>query len=292
MGQRQSVAFDHAGRVACITLNRPAEGNAINDLMLQELTDTLEEAERDEEVWVVLLGGAGANFCRGRDWGASGTDAVRPPQRAERPFMGEYYEYTEKIRNWWMWLWNFTKPIVTKVQGDATGWGADLVLVSHTSIAARSARIGDPSILMGLVTQNPIWSWRVGPQRARQCLMLGEMFGSAAAQKMGLITRVVADGDLEEDALRAAQTIAYQGGIVGWDGVWLSRRGFGQAREAARGITSGWVSSGGYSALSAIQRRGFQDGEFDFEARREAVGGAAAMIEMNEFYRSPKRRAE
>ena len=187
-----------------------------------------------------------------------------------------------------MWLWNFTKPIVTEIQGDAIGWGADLALISHTSIASSSARIGDTSIRMGLVTQNPIWSWRIGPRRARQYLMTGDMIEAEKACEIGAITKVVADEELADEALLAAGTIAYQGGIVGWDGNWLGRRGFFQATQGARGISQSWVTSGSYSALSAIQRRGFQAGEFDFEGRREAVGAGAAIEEMEVYYRPSK----
>lgn len=281
------VAYERQGRVACVTLARPEAGNAINELVHRGLTAALTQADADPDVWVVLLGGSGPDFCRGLDWADPASEALRPPRRARRAFMGEYYEYAEHMRQWWTWLWEYTKPIVVRLQGDAVGWGSDLALVAGTVVAGQSARIGDPSIRMGLVTQNPLWSWRLGPRRAREYLMLGTMLDAPAAQQLGLITMVVPDDALAAEALTAAQTIAHQGGIVGWDGRWLSKRGFGQATHEARGVNAAWVSSGAYSALAAIQRRGLQPGEFDFEARREEAGAAAAFAEMDAYYASP-----
>ncbi|MCC6381850.1 MAG: enoyl-CoA hydratase/isomerase family protein [Dehalococcoidia bacterium] len=286
------VTYERRERVACVTLNRPDAGNAVNELLHRGLTAALMRADADPEVWVVLLGGNGPHFCRGLDWADPAAEALRPPRRARRAFMGEYYEYAESMRTWWMWLWEYTKPIVARLQGEVSGWGADLALVAGTVIAAESARIGDPSIRMGLVTQNPLWNWRLGPRRARECLMLGTMLDAPTAQRLGLVTKVVPASALEEDAFTAAQTIAHQGGIVGWDGRWLSKRGFGQATHEARGLNAAWISSGAYSALAAIQRRGLQPGEFDFEARREAAGAAAAMAEMDAYYDAPPTAAQ
>jgi enoyl-CoA hydratase len=275
----QTVRYEKDGRIATITLNRPDKLNAINDALFHDLGAALEEADRDWDVWVVVLKGSGRAFCAGVDLSGQGTDVVMPPDPRAREFMGRFYEGEERRIEWWLQLFHYIKPTIAAVHGYALGWGAELAMACETSIVAADAIIGDPSIRMGYASHSPLWMWKAGPRLAKDLLYTGRYIDGQEAVRIGLMTRAVPRDQLDDDVATAATVMANRGGIVGFDGRWLFRKAWSPVNEEAAGMTATWKFAAHMHALSAIQRRRFREGEFHFHERRDAVGLRAALVE-------------
>lgn len=279
------VRYEKDGRIATITLNRPDKLNAIDDALFRDLGTALGEADRDWDVWVVVLRGAGRAFCAGVDLSGEGTDEVMPPDPRARAFMGEFYEGEERRMEWWLRLFHYTKPTIAAVHGYALGWGAELAMACETSIVTEDAVIGDPSIRMGYASHSPLWMWKAGPRLAKDLLFTGRYVDGREAVRIGLVTRAVPAEQLDDDVAIAADLISRRGGIVGFDGRWLHRKAWSPVNEEAAGMGATWKFAGSMHALSAIQRRRFREGEFHFHERRDEVGFRQALNERDAPYR-------
>ncbi len=181
--------------VLTVTMNRPDRLNAVGDGMHEAFEDLWEDVARDPEVRVVVLTGAGRAFCAGGDVRSggqprSGKDAALPGAR-------------RLIRN----FLEVDQPIIAAINGDAVGLGATLALFCDVTIAAENARIGDTHVRAGLVAGDGgavIWPLLVGVNRAKELLMTGRLISATEAERIGLINRVVPQGE----AVAAAQELA------------------------------------------------------------------------------------
>lgn len=182
------------GGVATLTLNRPDQGNAVDDAMHSELTSIFADAQRDARVRVVVLTGAGATFCRGGDSSPTRTFTTRTgltPIQEARLIVET--------------LLDLEKPVIAAVNGDALGLGAILATLADVAFVARSARIGDRHVLGGVTAGNgsaALWPAIVGINRAKYLVMNGEVLTADRAVELGLAHEVV------DDALPAAMALA------------------------------------------------------------------------------------
>ncbi len=284
MPDRETLRYEKDGRIATLTLNRPDKLNVINDPLFHDLGAALEEADRDWDVWVVVLRGAGRAFCAGVDLSGQHTQDVMPPDPRTRAFMGQFYEGEDRRIEWWLRLFHYTKPTIAAVHGYALGWGAELAMACETSIVTEDAIIGDPSIRMGYASHSPLWMWKAGPRLAKDLLYTGRYVDGREAVRIGLMTQVVPSAALDEEVANAAAVIAKRGGIVGFDGRWLFRKAWIPVNEEAAGMAATWKFAGHMHALSAIQRRRFREGEFHFHERRDEIGLTRALAERDTPY--------
>jgi enoyl-CoA hydratase/carnithine racemase len=101
-------------------------------------------------------------------------------------------------------------PIISAINGDAVGLGANIALLCDISIAVRSARIGDPHVRMGVVAGDSacvIWPLLVGPNIAKQYLMTGDLMTAEKAERIGLINELVEDGQAYDEAMKLAKRL-------------------------------------------------------------------------------------
>lgn len=189
------MAFEHlivesADRIATITVNRPDKLNALNDATIVELGRAIDQLVGDSSVGGVILTGAGRSFVAGADIGElSSQDVASARDRALRG--QEVFSRFERS----------PKPVIAAVNGFALGGGCELAMACHFRIAADTARFGQPEVKLGIVagyggTQR--LPRLVGPGRAMQLLLTGEMLDAAAAARMGLVNEVVPAADLME----------------------------------------------------------------------------------------------
>lgn len=197
------------GPATRVTLNRPAQLNAINADMADELYTVLQQiAIGAHDTRALLITGAGRGFCSGADLAAG--DATRETgktlMRYYNPIMLE--------------LVNLPVPIVTAINGVAAGAGMSLALAGDFVLAAQSASFLQAFVNIGLVPDagSSYWLPRlVGPQRARQLMMLGEKLPAETAADWGLIMETHSDEALPDAAnallerLAAGPTRAYAG---------------------------------------------------------------------------------
>ena len=198
----QCIRFSRQGRVLTLALNRPEQRNAVNARLHNELSRVFTDVQRDPDSDVVVLTGNGAAFCAGGDieWMQSHVDAPDEFDRMARE--GKDIAYTQL---------DLEKPLICKLNGHATGLGATLALLCDIVVASQDAKIGDPHVSVGLVAGDGgafIWPQLVGYAKARKYLFTGELLTAAEAERIGLITDVVAPADLDGTVDALAQRIA------------------------------------------------------------------------------------
>ncbi|MDV7352789.1 crotonase/enoyl-CoA hydratase family protein [Rhodococcus oxybenzonivorans] len=192
--------IERRGNILLITLNRPEARNAVNAEMCVLVGDALEEADKDPEVRVVVLTGAGDKaFCAGADLKAlTRGERVIPADREEWGLAG-YVGH------------RISKPTIAAVNGPALGGGTELVLASDLVVAADTAVFGLPEVKRGLVA-GAGGAFRLTAKLpatiAMELLLTGEPVDAHRALDLHLVNRVVPAADVLTAALELADTVA------------------------------------------------------------------------------------
>ena len=201
----EQIAVDRDGSVARITLNRPDRLNALTQVMSDELFDAFTAAREDDSVRAVLLTGAGRGFCAGQDLTEfrDSTEEGRPPD-IEAHLERAYHRLIPIMVE-------IPKPVVCAVNGVAAGAGVSLAVACDVRIAGEAARFTQAFVKIGLVPDSG-GTWLlprvVGPAKALELSISGEMVDAEAALGMGLVSRVVAADALEKESLDYAAALA------------------------------------------------------------------------------------
>ena len=197
-----TVSFEAADGVGTITLDRPEAGNAVNLELAQDLHTAVLAAEADQTVKVVVIRGAGRSFCVGGDLKAF----------AARPDLPRHLrEVTSHLHAAIVALARMDAPVVVGVQGSAAGAGLGLAAGGDIVIAAESARFVVAYTKIGL---NPdggtsfLLPRLIGLRRAQELTLLNTPLDAASAREIGLVTRVVADSELDAEVEAIARTLA------------------------------------------------------------------------------------
>lgn len=185
--------------VRTITLYNPERRNAIGPQMVNELLHALEEARAREDVRVIVLTGEGKSFCAGGDFSqmASGPEADAVPPK------GDYADLLlAMVRS--------DKPIVARVNGHAMGGGLGLVAASTFAIAVTTASVGTPEIDVGLFPMMIMAVLaRLVPRRALlEMMLLGKKLAADEARALGIVNRVVEEGELDREVSRLTTALA------------------------------------------------------------------------------------
>jgi enoyl-CoA hydratase len=217
MDTLETITYEVTGRIARITLNRPARGNGINLLMPRELAQCVERADLDPRVHVIALAGNGKGFCGGYDLVASAermlagaqVEQVEPaaepnkwrappgspldprvtarnhdPEQIWDP-MVDYQMMSRNVRGF-MSLFFANKPVVCKVHGFCVAGGTDMALCSDLLVIAEDAKIGyPPARVWGTPTTN-LWVSRIGIEKAKRLLFTGDCLNGKQAHEWGL----------------------------------------------------------------------------------------------------------
>lgn len=197
-------------RIARLLLNRPERLNAINDETPRELRDAVEWANADSEVHVIVVEGAGKGFCGGYDLSQFGQGTIDHPCQQERFPWDPMEDYAFMKRNTenFMSLWRSPKPTIAKVHGHAVAGGSDIALCCDLLVMADDARIGYmPTRVWGCPT-TAMWTYRLGPTRAKQLMFTGDTIDGRTAAEWGLANESVPLAQLEEATMKLASRIA------------------------------------------------------------------------------------
>jgi enoyl-CoA hydratase len=196
-----------ADGVTQLTLNRPERLNAMNYALISALYSAFDTIAEDRSCRVIVLTGAGRGFCAGLDLteGASPPDANRLGRaQAGMTVQKMIAGLVPKMRS-------MPQPIVAAVNGAASGGGLALALASDVRIAATNARFNVAFVRVGLSGCDIGVSWLlprlVGASRAFELLLTGRLIDAAEADRIGLVTRVVAEGQAVASALETAALI-------------------------------------------------------------------------------------
>ncbi len=218
------IAVHKDGAIATLVLSRPERKNALSPALINELLWALDDARDDPEVRTIVLAGAGGTFCAGadlREMSGPGEETALPPKGDLAQLLLRFAE--------------ITKPVVAKVNGVALGGGLGLVASCHFAIAAESARLGTPEILRGLFPMQIMAVLeRVMPQRRLlEMMLLGQTLHAAAAERCGLVTRVVPDAELDAATDELAHNLSERSPTATRMGLAAFRFQSGQSLEEA-----------------------------------------------------------
>jgi enoyl-CoA hydratase len=198
------LIFEVKERIARITLNRPEARNALFPKMLAELRDALLEADDRNDVNVVILQGAGKDFCAGYDLKgayAGFTDGQVPwdetQYRTQNKTIDDDIWNMEQTGQLAMTLFDMHKPVVAKVHGNCLAGGTDIALLCDMVIAAEDAKIGFPAARANGTPPNQMWLYHVGPQWTKRILMTGDNLRGHEAARIGLVLDAVPADQLD-----------------------------------------------------------------------------------------------
>jgi enoyl-CoA hydratase len=197
-------------RVARLLLNRPAHYNAITDDTPREIRAAVEWAAENPEVHVIVVEGAGKGFCGGYDLLAFGQGSEHHVCQQERHPWDPMDDYAQMKRNTddFMSLWRSPKPTIAKVHGYAAAGGSDIALCCDLLVMADDARIGYmPTRVWGCPT-TAMWTYRLGPARAKQMMFTGDTIDGTTAAAWGLANEAVPLAKLDEAVMALAGRIA------------------------------------------------------------------------------------
>ena len=191
-----------AGGVLTVTLDRPEKRNALSSAVVEELHRALERADLDAEVRVVVIRGAGKDFCAGADLDELLASADRQPAENEASArrLGDVFARIRRL----------PKPVVAAVQGRALAGGAGLATACDIVVAAATAQLGYPEVQRGFVPAMVATILRrlTGEKAALDLLLTGRTVAADEARALGLVSRVVPDAELDSAVNKLAQGLA------------------------------------------------------------------------------------
>jgi enoyl-CoA hydratase len=199
----QHILFERRENgILWLTLNRPDVLNAADARLHTELVELWGVVDRDPQVRVAVVTGAGRAFSAGGD--------LNWVENAYRD-LGEISRILEEARDLVYNILRCRKPIVSAINGAAVGAGLVVALLADISIAAESARLADGHVRMGVAAGDHaaiVWPLLVGMARAKYYLMTSAFIDGREAERIGLVSLCVADEALEEKAMEVATRLA------------------------------------------------------------------------------------
>ena len=192
MADEQPVLYTVEGAVARITLNRPEKRNALNEAVIAGVKESLRSGADDERVRVIVIAGAGKDFCSGADLSAL--------QKITQATVDENVEDARSLLELFLLIRQIPVPVVAAVTGRALAGGAGLASACDLVVASASARFGYPEVKIGFVPAMVMAILRrnVSEKRAFALVTRGAEITAPEAQAFGLVNEIFADESFEE----------------------------------------------------------------------------------------------
>jgi enoyl-CoA hydratase len=195
----ETINFEVRGKVALITLNRPKALNALCGQLMDELTDALGGIEKNPDIGCTVITGSERAFAAGADI----------TEMKDKNYIDVFTE--DFITSNWETVTRTRKPVIAAVAGFALGGGCELAMMCDFIIAAESAKFGQPEIKLGVIpgsggTQR--LTRFVGKSKAMDMCLTGRMMDAQEAERSGLVSRIVPNDQLIDEALKTAAIIA------------------------------------------------------------------------------------
>jgi enoyl-CoA hydratase len=185
-----------------LTMNRAEKRNALNNPLRAAILDALIEADRDPEVKVSILRGAGPSFSAGYDLSAN--NAVDQP----------YYtaagagQWARHVVEGWMKIWDLAKPVIAQVHGHCLAGGSELATCCDLVYVAEDANIGYPAVRLMSPPDNQFHPWLMGMRSAMEMMLTGDGISGIEAAQKGFANRAFPAETLEEEVLKIAARVA------------------------------------------------------------------------------------
>lgn len=197
----ETIKVEREESTLWIILNRPHRLNAFNDVLIEELSDMLDTAERDASVKCVVITGEGDRSF------SAGADLTMFPKAT--PVTAE--EFSRAGQKVFSKIEQMSKPVIASINGFALGGGLELALVCDLRVAAEHAEFGHLEVLRGII---PGWGGTqrlvriVGLAKAKEMILLGERINAQEALKIGLVNRVVHYDKLRDEVRELAKKLS------------------------------------------------------------------------------------
>ena len=193
------LQYENHDGVATLTLNRPAQFNALSTELLGELQATLEEVGADQTARVVVIAGAGKAFCAGHD-------LKQMRANHDKGYMQQLFKQCGRVMTT---LTELPQPTIARVHGIATAAGCQLVASCDLAVAADVAKFAVSGINVGLFCSTPAVaiSRNMGRKQALEMLLTGEFIDALEAQRRGLVNRVAPADALDAEIKRLTDSI-------------------------------------------------------------------------------------
>ncbi|MER5909626.1 enoyl-CoA hydratase-related protein [Streptomyces sp. NPDC001982] len=203
-GEETGVQHEVRDHVSYLTLDRPEALGALTPEMRERIIRLLSEATSDPDVRAVVLTGTGRGFCAGADLRGGAGTGERVAGDVARMLRVGAQRLTAAVLD-------CEKPVIAAVNGTAAGLGAHLALACDLVLAAESARFIEVFVRRGLVPDGGgayLLPRLIGPQRAKELMFFGDALSAPDAERLGLVNRVVSDGELAKTAGEWAARLA------------------------------------------------------------------------------------
>lgn len=214
-----AVDFVDEGAIAIVRMSRPDKLNAMTVGLVQDLHDALSALHVDNSVRAIVLTGDGRGFCAGLDLTGYG----KLPGTEDLGRVPTGMRVQQHIAALATQMRSHSKPIISAVNGPAAGGGLALALASDVRIASASAKFNVAFVRIGLSGCDIGVSWMlprlIGASRAFEMLLTGRIIDAAEADRIGLVMKVVPDGEVVEAALVTARLISLNSPM----GVWMTK---------------------------------------------------------------------
>ena len=179
-------------RLLWVKMNYPERLNVMHLEMMGEFYDALVRADKDDSVQAVLITGTGKAFCAGADL----EELVKGDMESGIKWLTAYWRILDLVRE-------MGKPTIAVVKGACVAGGNELVMLCDLVIAGKTAKLGQPEILVGSTAAGggiQLLPLIVGEKRAREMVLTGRLLSADEAHQFGLVNRVVEDDRVEEEA--------------------------------------------------------------------------------------------
>ncbi|MFC2058926.1 enoyl-CoA hydratase/isomerase family protein [Chloroflexota bacterium] len=206
MSSYENILYEKKGHVVWITLNRPEVMNAQSMQLRQELVQALETTRLDDEVYVVVITGAGDKaFSAGAD--ISEFPKLYPADQIRRRGEQTPYEFIRQM----------PKPVIAMVNGFALGGGCELALACDIIIASDNAQFGQPEIRVGVIPGaggTQILTRLIGEKKAKELVFTGRAISAEDAVQLGIANQVVSKEKLRETVEKLVDTLLKRSPVI------------------------------------------------------------------------------
>jgi enoyl-CoA hydratase/carnithine racemase len=192
------ILYEEREKIGLITLNQPKKQNVLSLQLLKEISLCLRQIAREKDTTVVIIKGAGDNFCAGHDLNEilnQDIDSIR--------------HLFQTCCNLMMLIHTIPQPVIAQVRGIATAAGCQLAAACDLVVAEESARFATPGVKIGLFCTTPMvpLSRAVGRKKALEMLLTGKFISAQEAKAYGLVNQVVSKEKLEKETWALAKEI-------------------------------------------------------------------------------------
>jgi methylglutaconyl-CoA hydratase len=196
------ILYELQEGIARVTLNRPEKRNALNGEIIAELKQAMAESGRDSQCRVVLLSGAGKDFCSGAD--------LEGLEKTAQADILDNMAGARQTAELFLMMRNHPRPIIAAVQGRALAGGCGLATAGDIILAAQSAQFGYPEVNIGFVPAMVMAILRrsISEKAAFELVVTGETISATRAHELGLIHRIYPDDQFAAEVTAYTQRLA------------------------------------------------------------------------------------